>query len=101
MLTFVYFNNSLLFAGIVILSIVGGICDHYYVNVNEILLSFSLKRNFRKLISLKRSQDDIAAVHGVRAINALMLIVAHKSMAIFFYPYANRTTMAEVICINL
>ncbi|XP_057327425.1 nose resistant to fluoxetine protein 6 isoform X1 [Microplitis mediator] len=87
----------LLFAGIIILSIVGAICDHYYVNVNEILLSFSLKRNFRKLISLKRSQDDIATVHGVRAINALMLIVAHKSMAVFFYPYANRTTMAEYL----
>ncbi|KAH0564337.1 nose resistant to fluoxetine protein 6-like [Cotesia glomerata] len=88
---------GIFFAGVIILSIVSAVCDHYNVYANEILLSFSLKRNFRKLISLQRSQNDIATVHGVRAINALMLIVAHKSMAIFFYPYANRTTMAEYL----
>ncbi|KAG8034620.1 hypothetical protein G9C98_007696 [Cotesia typhae] len=55
---------GIFFAGVIILSIVSAVCDHYNVYANEILLSFSLKRNFRKLISLQRSQNDIATVHG-------------------------------------
>lgn len=64
--------------------------------MNEIFLCFSLKRNFFKLISLERAEGDIATLHGVRALNALMLVLAHKSMALFFNPYVNRTDMSEV-----
>lgn len=64
----------------------------------ELLLSFSLKRNWRELFSLERPQGDIASLHGIRFLNSLMLIVAHKSMATFFVPYMNRTHMAEVRC---
>ncbi|XP_034950941.1 nose resistant to fluoxetine protein 6 isoform X2 [Chelonus insularis] len=88
---------SFLFAGVVITSIVAAVCERYYLNANEFLLSFSLTRNFRKLVSLKRREDDIEIVHGIRAINALMLILAHKSMALFFNPYVNRTRMAEYL----
>lgn len=45
---------------------------------------------------MKRSADDIEAVHGIRFLNALMLLFAHKSMALFFLPYANRTELVEV-----
>jgi hypothetical protein len=48
------------------------------------------------LFSLSRSPDDIESVHGVRAVSALLLLLAHKSMALFFNPYMNRTVMAEV-----
>ncbi|KAI4472344.1 hypothetical protein M0802_016918 [Mischocyttarus mexicanus] len=65
--------------------------------VSEILLSFSIKRNFNKLISLDIIEDDIASLHGVRAFNALMLLLAHKSMALFFNPYSNRTEMSEYL----
>lgn len=84
----------------IVLSIAAAFCDHYGADVGEILLSFSLKRNFQKLVSLNRPEGDIAALHGVRALNALMLIVAHKSMALFFIPYVNRTEMTEV-CANV
>lgn len=78
------------------LTIVAAYYDHYGIPANELLLSFSLKRNFIKLVSLERSQSDIATLHGVRAINAAMLLLAHKSMALFFNPYTNRTDMSEV-----
>jgi hypothetical protein len=58
--------------------------------------AFSLHKNLLALFSLSRSPDDIESVHGVRAVSALLLMVAHKSMALFFNPYMNRTTMAEV-----
>lgn len=64
--------------------------------VGEAVMAFSLKRNMRKLFSMDRNCGDIASLHGIRAINALMLIVAHKSMALLFNPYVNRTEMAEV-----
>ncbi|XP_024941445.1 nose resistant to fluoxetine protein 6 isoform X2 [Cephus cinctus] len=88
---------GLLFAGVITMSIVAAVCDHYALNSNEILLSFSLKRNFNKLISFERAEGDIATLHGVRALNAMMLIVAHKCMALFFNPYMNRTDMAEYL----
>ncbi|XP_043275133.1 nose resistant to fluoxetine protein 6 isoform X2 [Venturia canescens] len=86
-----------LFVAIVVLSIVAGVCDHCEANVSEIILSFSLKRNIEKLVSLKRGDGDIATLHGIRTLNAFMLIVAHKSMALVFNPYINRTEMTEYI----
>lgn len=94
MVTDIFF--SLIFVAISVLTIVAALYDHYKIPASELLLSFSLKRNFKKLISLERRQNDIATLHGVRAINALMLLLAHKSMALFFNPYANRTEMSEV-----
>lgn len=39
----------------------------------------------------------MAALHGVRGINALGLLVAHKSVAMLYLPYVNRTHAASVI----
>ncbi|XP_025421860.1 nose resistant to fluoxetine protein 6-like [Sipha flava] len=64
-------------------------------NVSKILYSFSLKRNFQQLLSINESPEDIKAVHGIRALNAFMLLASHKSMAMFFNPYSNRTSMTE------
>lgn len=63
---------------------------------NKIAMAFSLQRNFRALFSCKRTEEDIASVHGIRFLNAFMLIIAHKAMAVFFIPYVNRTEMSEV-----
>nr|XP_018902033.1 PREDICTED: nose resistant to fluoxetine protein 6-like [Bemisia tabaci] len=63
----------------------------------EYFISFSLKKNFNKLFSTSVSADDISSVHGIRALNALMLILCHKSMAMFYNPYVNRTAMSELI----
>ncbi|XP_039298057.1 O-acyltransferase like protein [Nilaparvata lugens] len=63
----------------------------------EILQSFSILSNSRKLFSMKRFHDDIASIHGIRTLNAIMLLVSHKSMALFFNPYINRTGMTEYL----
>ncbi|XP_033228277.1 O-acyltransferase like protein-like [Belonocnema kinseyi] len=88
---------SLFFLGIVAFSVVAGICDHYDIPTNDVIHAFSLKRNLLKLFSLERQEGDIGSLHGVRALNALMLVLAHKCMAIFFGAYTNRTEMSEFL----
>lgn len=50
----------------------------------------------KSLTTLRRTSDDIEAVHGIRGLNAMLLLLAHKSMALFFLPFANRTQFIEV-----
>lgn len=64
---------------------------------NEWLTSFSLLRNTKSFISLDRSSGDIKAAHGIRFFNAVMLVLSHKCMAVFFNPYSNRTAMTEFL----
>ncbi|XP_018563221.1 nose resistant to fluoxetine protein 6-like [Anoplophora glabripennis] len=61
------------------------------------IVAFSLKKNLKSLTTIKRSSDDIEAVHGIRSLNAILLLLAHKSMALFFLPFANRTEFVEYI----
>uniref|UniRef100_A0A240PJW8 Nose resistant-to-fluoxetine protein N-terminal domain-containing protein n=1 Tax=Anopheles atroparvus TaxID=41427 RepID=A0A240PJW8_ANOAO len=58
---------------------------------------FSLIKNTRSILSLKEERNDIACVHGIRFLNAMLLLIAHKCMALFFNPYVNRTEMSEVL----
>ncbi|XP_012252676.2 nose resistant to fluoxetine protein 6-like isoform X2 [Athalia rosae] len=88
---------SAFFLGVIALAMLATVYDHLGLVASEYLLSFSLKKNFKKLVSLERGEGDIAALHGVRALNAMMLIIAHKSMALFFNPYVNRTEMTEYL----
>ncbi|XP_014475148.1 PREDICTED: nose resistant to fluoxetine protein 6 [Dinoponera quadriceps] len=88
---------SLLIATVFILTLVAVYYDHYELPASELLLSFSLKRNVRKLTSLERPQGDIASLHAIRFFNSIMLIVSHKSMAMFYDPYINRTYMTEIL----
>lgn len=64
--------------------------------LDEWLIAFSLDKNLRWLFNTSSSPDDIEAVHGLRLLNAILLLFAHKSMAVFFNAYDNRTEMAEV-----
>lgn len=58
--------------------------------------AFSLRKNVSALFSLSRSPDDIESLHAFRALSVLFSLASHKSMALFFNPYLNRTAMAEV-----
>jgi len=62
----------------------------------RLLHAFSLPANIRALISTKPVPDDIESVHGVRFFNSFMLVLSHKSMAVFYNGYTNRTQMTEV-----
>ena len=60
------------------------------ISISSLMNCFSLMRNVEQLFSLKRAGDDIESVHGIRMINAIMLVISHKSMALFFIPYTYR-----------
>ncbi|XP_055600965.1 nose resistant to fluoxetine protein 6 [Uranotaenia lowii] len=64
---------------------------------NKWLTSFSLIRNTRSIFCVKEDPNDVSCVHGIRFLNALLLVIAHKSMALFFNPYVNRTDMSETL----
>ncbi|XP_011881618.1 PREDICTED: nose resistant to fluoxetine protein 6 [Vollenhovia emeryi] len=89
--------TSLLFVTVLVLTLVAAYYDHCEIPASELLLSFSLKRNTLKLFSLERPQGDIASLHGIRFLHSVLLLVAHKSMAVFFNPYINRTYMGEFL----
>ncbi|XP_012055335.1 PREDICTED: uncharacterized protein LOC105618403 [Atta cephalotes] len=89
--------TSLLFVTVFVLTLVAAFYDHCKIPASELLLSFSLKRNILKLFSLERPQGDIASLHGIRFLNSILLLVSHKSMAVFFIPYVNRTYMSEFL----
>ncbi|KDR21234.1 Nose resistant to fluoxetine protein 6 [Zootermopsis nevadensis] len=61
----------------------------------RLLKAFSLKKNFRTLLKTENVSNDFACLHGIRTLNAVALIVFHKSVALYFNPYVNRTYMAE------
>nr|XP_023016320.1 nose resistant to fluoxetine protein 6 [Leptinotarsa decemlineata] len=86
------------FAALIVWEIFATVYDHYVVeNKNRWIVAFSLKENFMNSISLKRSPGDIEAVHGIRCLNAILLLASHKSMATFFLPYSNRTEYVEYV----
>ena len=72
--------------------------DFFFVSAKTLRLirAFSLKRNLRTLLNTESDASDITCVNGIRALNALALIVFHKSAALQFNPYINRTYMTEV-----
>lgn len=82
-------------SGFVVVAIIATLADEAaeedkLKNKKSLLLCFSLKRNCEQLFSFKRDSNDIAAVHGIRMLNSVMLLLSHKSMALFFSPYSNR-----------
>jgi peptidoglycan/LPS O-acetylase OafA/YrhL len=49
------------------------------------------------LLNFERDRGDIKSAHALRFFNAVMLLISHKCMAIFFNPYMNRTAMTEFL----
>lgn len=64
--------------------------------LDELLISFSLCKNTKALFNITPNPNDISIIHGIRFINAALLLISHKSMALFFNPHMNRTKMIEV-----
>ncbi|KAF4517143.1 hypothetical protein B566_EDAN006442 [Ephemera danica] len=65
------------------------------LQVRRLVLAFSLRRSWSNLVSTRAPTNDVSAIHGVRFLNAIGLLICHKSMALFFDPFVNRTVMAE------
>lgn len=61
----------------------------------EWLTAFSLKKNWKDMVSTKAS-NDIASAHGIRLFNTIMLIISHKCMELDFNPIPNRNEIAMI-----
>ena len=48
------------------------------------------------MLNTEIAQNNINCLNGIRSLNALALLIFHKSAALFFNPYVNRTYMSEV-----
>lgn len=98
-LNYGFIFGSVFFLGYLIFAFIATAYDHYSTcpDKNEIFVAFSLKKNILSMISIERQGNDLEAVHGIRFINAIMLLLSHKSMALLFLPYVNRTEMSETI----
>lgn len=69
---------------------------YIFIFIDEWLTVFALDKNWKWIFDIKYTNDDVRTVHGIRFLNAVMLLLSHKSMAMFFNPYNNRTEMSEV-----
>ncbi|XP_065345573.1 nose resistant to fluoxetine protein 6-like isoform X1 [Cloeon dipterum] len=89
-----------LFASLISAVIVASILDQAGKNFKKqtkwkrVLLAFSLRKTWTELLNTKSAADDISPIHGLRFLNAIALLLCHKSMALFFYPYINRTALS-------
>lgn len=68
-------------------------CSHNLID--EWLTAFSLKKNWKDMVSTKES-NDIRSAHGIRLLMTIMLIISHKCMEIDFNPIPNRNEVAMV-----
>lgn len=57
--------------------------------------SFSLYNTLGKLVAPATS-DEIACIHGVRAVATVALLFAHKFLPVALTPYTNRLRISEV-----
>lgn len=64
-----------------------------YEGESRLVRAFSMRNNWRKLISLETKSDDISTIHGIRFINAILIFLCHKSTQ-GLIPNLNRTWMA-------
>ncbi|KAF5287571.1 hypothetical protein FQA39_LY15900 [Lamprigera yunnana] len=86
-----------LFVVIVAIALCSTVYDYVMTDKKSFLVAFSFRKNVSALMSVQRSPHDIEAAHGIRFVNAIMLVISHKSMVLFFVPYVNRTKMSEIM----
>ncbi|CAH2091699.1 unnamed protein product [Euphydryas editha] len=60
------------------------------------LCSFSLYNSLSKLVA-PASKDEIACIHGLRALATVALLVAHKFLPVALTPYTNRIRLSEIV----
>ncbi|XP_047545591.1 nose resistant to fluoxetine protein 6-like [Vanessa atalanta] len=61
-----------------------------------LLYSFSLYKSLGKLVA-PASSDEIACIHGLRAVATIALLFAHKFLPVGLTPYTNRLRLSEIV----
>ncbi|XP_063911906.1 nose resistant to fluoxetine protein 6-like isoform X2 [Zophobas morio] len=86
-----------IFFGLIILGVsTSSLLDHFFDVPNngiilQLLMAFSLKKNVSKFLKIKENDIEIRGIDGIRALNAVALLMSHKAVSLFFYPFMNRT----------
>lgn len=91
------------FLAVLMLLVLGTVLDdgkEGLTNFEKLLNAFSLKRNLRKMFDLSDAATKIKGLDAFRGMNALALLIAHKSMAMAHSPFINKVSYAEVCTIS-
>nr|XP_022903854.1 nose resistant to fluoxetine protein 6 [Onthophagus taurus] len=84
------------FGVVILLEILSTLYELFYKgSKNDLIVAFSMFKNIKKVFATSKGENDIEAVHVIRFLNAIMLLAAHKSMALLYLPYVNRTDSSE------
>lgn len=88
-----------LFLILVLFSTVASVCSllgyENYSKMARIINCFDVFTNWNSLTSVTEDEKDVKSIHGIRALSALGLLMSHKTMALFYNPYMNRSQMTE------
>jgi hypothetical protein len=89
---------SALFSFIVAISLIASLKEYLpdltFLS-NKWLASFSAIDNAKSVLSVERSSGEIPCLDGIRWLNTLMLLFAHKGMELNFTPMTNRVWMND------
>ncbi|XP_072940809.1 nose resistant to fluoxetine protein 6-like [Epargyreus clarus] len=83
---------AVFFTLIILLNVIGSLYDFYYVKEgegNRFLLCFSLKRNWKKLMSQgtgDQNRERLKGFNGLRALSIMIVILSHAPMLIVLIP---------------
>ncbi|GLV31608.1 drop dead [Carabus blaptoides fortunei] len=64
--------------------------------VDQMLMSFSLKRTLGTLLKRETEPDEIKCIHGIRTICTFALYIAHKLIPIGHLPFTNKVSLTEI-----
>ncbi|XP_078037167.1 uncharacterized protein LOC144470165 isoform X2 [Augochlora pura] len=91
------------YAMIVCLAIIATVRDYLVVSEGKasyserIIMAFSLRKNLKTLLKKGTSNFDISCIHGLRAIGAIIIYIAHKFVPLLAVPYVNRLDITHVV----
>ncbi|KAF4517090.1 hypothetical protein B566_EDAN007012 [Ephemera danica] len=68
-----------------------------FCTLRRVVLAFSFPKNMRALLDTSVPEDELSCVHGLRALASLFIYLIHRSVFAMFYPFTNRTQVAELL----
>lgn len=91
---------------LVTLAVVAGSLDYFYDNYiagprpnsrpYQYLMAFSIYTNTKKLLSTRKSAEDLGCIHGIRFLSTAWVVLAHTYFAFMGAPLWNLIDMKNV-----
>jgi peptidoglycan/LPS O-acetylase OafA/YrhL len=102
-LTWQAMTTLIIFLSLSSLTLIGTIieCSHHYSgstpkNLSKILLCFSLKSNFSKLLTYPKDFDNLHVLNGIRVFSMLFICYSHNYVYSFSGPTVNPTRAIDI-----